>query len=55
MPLSDQPALAGLARSTDAPMARRWADRCLSLPLHPRLEPADVDRVIAAVVEWHRE
>lgn len=54
-PLSDQPALATVAHATPSPIARLWADSCLSLPLHPRLELADLDRVISAVAEWRTQ
>jgi dTDP-3-amino-3,4,6-trideoxy-alpha-D-glucose transaminase len=49
--LSEQPALAGRAPHGDAVNARRWAARCLSLPLHPRMSEADVERVGAAVCD----
>ncbi len=48
--LTQQPVFAALAPQA-APHAERWASRCLSLPLHSKLSDADLDEVIAAVVE----
>jgi dTDP-3-amino-3,4,6-trideoxy-alpha-D-glucose transaminase len=54
MALSDQPALANRSRDTGGEHARRWAKRCLSLPLFARLDDAQVRRVAHAVNEWAR-
>lgn len=48
--LPDQPALS-LPRGLDAPNARDWAARELSLPLFPELTTAELDAVSAAVGE----
>ena len=37
------------------PVADRLADRALSLPLHPGLSDADVDRVVAALAASLRD
>lgn len=37
----------------NAPHARRLARRCLSLPLHPHLTDAEVDRVTQALCSFH--
>ncbi len=48
----DQPAASGLGESIGAlPVARRIAERELSLPVHPFLSDDEVDRVIEAAVE----
>ncbi len=52
--LIDQPGLRGRASGGDAPNARAWAASCLSLPLHPRLDTAEVDRVVLAVTDATR-
>ena len=41
--------LPSLKTDVDLPETRRAADEVLSLPVHPSLTEADVDRVIAAV------
>jgi dTDP-4-amino-4,6-dideoxygalactose transaminase len=46
--LPDQPALGDLA-PTDAPNARDWASRELSLPLFPELEISELEAVLEAV------
>jgi dTDP-4-amino-4,6-dideoxygalactose transaminase len=46
--LTDHPALQELAH-VDAPNARDWAARELSLPLFPELRPAELDAVVEAV------
>jgi len=48
VPIPRQPALAG-ANPADCPVAARACDEVLSLPLHPGLSDADVDRVAASV------
>jgi dTDP-3-amino-3,4,6-trideoxy-alpha-D-glucose transaminase len=50
-PLGAQPALAEVPRAA-TPNAEAWAAECVSLPLHPRLAEADVDRVVSAVAAW---
>ena len=41
----------GSYTASDLPVSERLASRALSLPLHPHLDPADADRVAAAVRE----
>ena len=48
VPIPRQPALAGLAPA-DCPRAARACDEVLSLPLHPGLGDAEIDRVAGAV------
>lgn len=48
-PLNRQPAYACYpSAGNGVPVAERLADRVISLPMHPYLEPADQDRIIAA-------
>ena len=48
----DQPAAAGIGRAAgELPVARRLAERELSLPIHPYLDDGDVERVIAVCRE----
>jgi dTDP-3-amino-3,4,6-trideoxy-alpha-D-glucose transaminase len=54
IPVPRQPALAGLAPA-DCPRATRACDEVLSLPLHPGLGEADVDRVADAVCGFEAE
>ena len=35
---------------SDAPMVRTAASRCLSLPVHPRLTPEELEQVVAALL-----
>ena len=54
VPLHCQPVYASLARAMgwargSFPVAERAAERVLSLPMHPYLEPAEVERVAEAV------
>jgi dTDP-3-amino-3,4,6-trideoxy-alpha-D-glucose transaminase len=51
--LADQPAFAAF-RSEDCPVASGAARSLLSLPLHPRLADADVERVAAAAAEHQK-
>jgi dTDP-4-amino-4,6-dideoxygalactose transaminase len=53
LPLHLQPAFRhlGYARG-DLPVTEAWAAECLSLPLHPQLEPAAQERVVATVREF---
>jgi dTDP-3-amino-3,4,6-trideoxy-alpha-D-glucose transaminase len=48
--IPDQPALRGIEHG--CPTARRIADSEVSLPIHPYLTDAEVDRVIEAVQSW---
>jgi len=51
--LGDEPAIAPhVVGERPLPVARRLSRQVLSLPLHPYLTDADVDRVIAAVCSW---
>lgn len=54
LPLPDHPAFAARQTSAACPQARRAASELLSLPLHPRLTDADVERVAAAVVTFEK-
>lgn len=48
-PLNRQPAYERYpSAGNGVPVAERLADRVISLPMHPYLEPADQDRIIAA-------
>ncbi|HTM04250.1 MAG TPA: DegT/DnrJ/EryC1/StrS family aminotransferase [Vicinamibacterales bacterium] len=51
VPLNAQPAFAAWA-SPECPVAARAARELLSLPLHSRLSPADVERVADCVNAW---
>ena len=56
LPLPDHPAFAAAAGiGSDYRQARRAASELLSLPLHPRLAEADVERVAAAVVAFEKD
>jgi len=56
LPLPDHPAFAAAAGiGSDYRQARRAASELLSLPLHPRLADADVERVAAAVVAFEKD
>ena len=46
IPLPFQPYYRARERGTDYPGAQSYYDRCLSLPLHPAMTRADVDRVM---------
>jgi dTDP-3-amino-3,4,6-trideoxy-alpha-D-glucose transaminase len=58
VPLPHQPAFASVTRDPapsdrgDCPVAARAAQEILSLPIHPRLTDADVDRICSAVVAF---
>jgi len=55
VPLHLQPALAPLGHAAGAfPAAEAWAETAVSLPLFPELEPAEIERVAAAVAEGVR-
>jgi dTDP-4-amino-4,6-dideoxygalactose transaminase len=54
VPLHSSPYGRSLGPPTDLPVTDRVAATLLRLPLHPLLEEADVDRVIAAVRETGR-
>jgi dTDP-4-amino-4,6-dideoxygalactose transaminase len=51
VPIPRQPAMAGLPVSS-CPIADQVCDEVFSLPLHPALTDADVDRVVASVHEF---
>jgi dTDP-4-amino-4,6-dideoxygalactose transaminase len=38
-------------RRDDTPMAADLARRCLSLPVHPRLGPPEIERVVSALAD----
>ena len=42
--------LAPYARGVELPGTEKAARECLSLPVHPSLSPADVGRIVEAVV-----
>jgi dTDP-4-amino-4,6-dideoxygalactose transaminase len=53
VPIHLQPAARALGhRAGDFPAAERQAGRVLSLPIHQYLQPAEIDRVVAAVHEF---
>lgn len=54
VPSPRQPALAAQAPA-DCPEGNRACDEVLSLPLHPGLETADVDAVVASVCAFNEE
>ncbi len=55
LPLPDHPAFAAAATAgADYRQARLAASELLSLPLHPRLADADVERVAAAVIGFEK-
>ncbi len=49
MPLHQQPAYAALARGVSLPVSEKVAKTVLSLPIHPLLDEASIDRVAACV------
>jgi dTDP-4-amino-4,6-dideoxygalactose transaminase len=49
MPLHQQPAYQGLAKNTVLPVAEKLAKTVLSLPIHPLLDEASIDRIAACV------
>jgi dTDP-3-amino-3,4,6-trideoxy-alpha-D-glucose transaminase len=49
--LNDQPALASYKRSA-CPVAAAAAQELLSLPLHPRVQQAQVDEIAAVIARW---
>jgi len=51
IPVHRQPYYAARYGVADLPGADAWYVRCLSLPLYPSLEDADVDRVAGALAE----
>ena len=60
VPLHLQPVYAELAREMgwgrgSFPVAERAAERVLSLPMHPYLKPAEIERVVEAVKAAVRE
>jgi len=53
VPLPGQPAFAALT-AHDCPVAARVAQDILSLPLHPRLTDAQVERITSAVDQFQK-
>jgi UDP-4-amino-4,6-dideoxy-N-acetyl-beta-L-altrosamine transaminase len=51
IPVHTQPYYRQRYGELDLPGARAWYERCLSLPLYPGMEDADVDRVAEALAE----
>lgn len=51
IPVHSQPYWRARNGDLDLPGARRWYDRCLSLPLFPGMADSDVDRVVDALGE----
>lgn len=49
IPVPDQPYYTELYGEADIPGARRYYERCLSLPLYPAMTEGDVDRVVTAL------
>ena len=39
-------------RKGDFPVAERWADQCVSLPMYPELTPEQVDYVISSIKDY---
>jgi len=55
LPLHRQPALAALGVVPGSlPVAERAAAEVLALPIYPELTPAQVERVVGTIVEFHR-
>ena len=51
IPVHRQPYYADRYGALDLPGAEAWYDRCLTLPLYPTMQDADVDRVAGALAE----
>jgi dTDP-4-amino-4,6-dideoxygalactose transaminase len=51
IPVHRQPYYRARYGALDLPGADAWYARCLSLPLYPAMDEADVDRVIEALAE----
>ena len=51
IPVHQQPYYQARYGALDLPGAQAWYDRCLSLPLYPAMQDADVDRVVATLSE----
>lgn len=51
IPVPDQPYYVELYGRQDMPGARRYYDRCLSLPLYPAMADSDVDRVVDTLAD----
>ena len=49
MPLHQQPAYKGLGKNISLPVAEKLARTVLSLPIHPLLDEASIDRIAACV------
>jgi dTDP-4-amino-4,6-dideoxygalactose transaminase len=49
--LNDQPAFARYRRK-ECPVAAAAAQELLSLPLHPRVRPDQVDEITAVIADW---
>ena len=51
IPVHTQPYYRERYGPQDLPGAKAWYESCLSLPLYPGMDEADVDRVIEALAE----
>jgi dTDP-4-amino-4,6-dideoxygalactose transaminase len=49
LPLHHQPAYVGIAKNVSLPIAEKVAKSVLSLPIHPLLDEASIDRIAACV------
>jgi UDP-4-amino-4,6-dideoxy-N-acetyl-beta-L-altrosamine transaminase len=49
IPVHQQPYYRARYGDLDLPGAQAWYDRCVSLPLYPAMQDADVDRVVSAL------
>ena len=49
LPLHHQPAYVGIAKNVSLPVAEKVAKSVLSLPIHPLLDEASIDRIAACV------
>ena len=54
VPIHRQPAYSGQIAHVELPVTERLAGEILSLPIFASLSDGEVDRVIAAIVEWSR-
>jgi dTDP-4-amino-4,6-dideoxygalactose transaminase len=49
MPLHQQPAYASIAKGVSLPVSEKVSKSVLSLPIHPLLDEASIDRIAACV------
>ena len=49
MPLHQQPAYASIAKGVSLPVSEKVSKTVLSLPIHPLLDEASIDRIAACV------